>query len=53
MTKKIKVTEEAEETEEESLSKKEFKVLIEAYKLQNPEKYAVKEAELKKKLASL
>lgn len=38
---------------EESEAKKEFRKLIEAYKIQNPVKYAQKEPELIRKLNSL
>ncbi len=38
---------------EESDAKKEFRKIIEAYKAQNPEKYALRESELLKKLNTL
>lgn len=38
---------------EESKTKQEYAQLIEAYKKQNPVKYAAKKAELEKRLASM
>ena len=46
-------TVEKAESVKESEAKKQFRKLIEIYKVQNPVKYALKKAELERKLANL
>lgn len=53
MAKNKEIVEEADVVSKESEAKRNFRKLMEVYKIQNPVKFAAKKAELERKLAAL